>query len=43
MMPYVDEFRPIHNLESLMQLAEIVGGGGLRHQPSMANWREQAA
>ena len=43
MMPYVDEFRPIHNLESLTQLAEIVGGGGLRHQPSMANWREQAA
>jgi len=42
-MPYVDEFKPIHNLESLTQLAEIVGGGGSRHQASMANWREQAA
>ncbi len=43
MMPYVDEFRPIHNLESLAQLAEIVGSGGARRQSSMADWREQAA
>jgi hypothetical protein len=43
MMPYVDEFRPIHNLDSLAQLAEIVGSGGSRREPSMADWREQAA
>jgi uncharacterized protein with von Willebrand factor type A (vWA) domain len=42
MMPYVDEFKPIHNLESLKELAEIVGGG-LQPKSSMANWRERAA
>ena len=43
MMPYVDEFKPIHNLESLMELAEIVGGSDLHSMSSMTNWRERAA
>ena len=43
MMPHVDEFKPIHNLESLAQLAEIVGSGGDRHNELMANWRKRAA
>jgi uncharacterized protein len=43
MMPYVDEFKPIHNLESLMELAEIVGSSGLHSNSSMTNWRERAA
>jgi uncharacterized protein with von Willebrand factor type A (vWA) domain len=43
MMPYVDEFKPIHNLESLMELAEIVGNSDLHSKSSMTNWRERAA
>ena len=43
MMPYVDEFKPIHNLESLKELAEIVGGSDLYSKSSMTNWRERAA
>jgi uncharacterized protein with von Willebrand factor type A (vWA) domain len=27
MMPYVDEFRPVHNLDSLADLAEALAGG----------------
>lgn len=43
MMPYVDEFKPIHNLESLMELAKIVGSSDLHSKSSMTNWRERAA
>ena len=43
MMPYVDEFKPIHNLESLMELAEIIGSNSLNSNSSMTNWRERAA
>ncbi len=31
MLPYVDEFRPVHNLESLETLIEVIGGAAQRH------------
>jgi uncharacterized protein with von Willebrand factor type A (vWA) domain len=31
MLPYVDEFRPVHNLESLETLIEVIGGAAHRH------------
>jgi uncharacterized protein with von Willebrand factor type A (vWA) domain len=42
-MPHVDEFRPVHNLDSLAKLADILGKGGNRHGAEMAKWREMAA
>jgi uncharacterized protein len=31
MLPYVDEFRPVHNLESLETLIEVISGAAHRH------------
>jgi uncharacterized protein len=31
MLPYVDEFRPVHNLESLETLIEVISGAARRH------------
>ena len=31
MLPYVDEFRPVHNLESLESLIEVISGAAHRH------------
>jgi uncharacterized protein with von Willebrand factor type A (vWA) domain len=31
MLPYVDEFRPVHNLESLEALIEVISGAAHRH------------
>ena len=42
-MPHVDEFRPIHNLDSLKTLTEVLGQPGGRRMESMAKWREMAA
>jgi len=43
-MPHVDEFRPVHNLESLEQLGTVLSRPGIRGQdPVMAGWRERAA
>lgn len=43
-MPHVDEFRPVHNLESLEQLGAALSRPGIRSQdPAMAGWRERAA
>ena len=42
-MPHVDEFRPIHNLDSLKTLTEVLGQPGGRRMDSMAKWREMAA
>ncbi len=42
-MPHVDEFRPIHNLDSLRALTDVLGGAIARHHESMARWRELAA
>ena len=42
-MPHVDEFRPVHNLDSLAQLANILGKRGSPHGAEMAKWREMVA
>ena len=42
-MPHVDDFRPVHNLESLMQLADILSEAGNRQHPGMSKWLEAAA
>jgi hypothetical protein len=42
MMPYVDEFRPCHNLNTLADLAEVLSGSReLAHDPR--RWLDQAA
>jgi uncharacterized protein len=40
MLPYVDEFRPVHNLESLETLIEVISGAAHRHSAA-AMAREQ--
>ncbi len=42
-LPHVDEFRPVHNLESLAQLTQILSDGGGGRDPGLARWREMAA
>ena len=42
-MPHVDEFRPVHNLESLRTLIEGLGRPGPRRMDGMRSWREMAA
>ena len=43
-MPHVDEFRPVHNLESLEQLGAVLSRPGIRgRNTAMAGWRERAA
>ena len=42
-MPHVDEFRPIHNLDSLRALTGVLGGAMARSDKSMDRWRELAA
>ena len=42
MMPHVDEFRPVHNLESLAQLTDVLGRTGSRREESVTEWREAA-
>jgi uncharacterized protein len=40
MLPYVDEFRPVHNLESLEALIEVISGAAQRHSAAaIANER----
>ncbi len=39
-MPHVDEFRPVHNLDSLQNLTDALGRQGGRH---MAKWLEKVA
>jgi uncharacterized protein with von Willebrand factor type A (vWA) domain len=46
MMPYVDEFRPVHNLESLEELIEGLSGASSRRGPAapvLRHYREKAA
>jgi hypothetical protein len=31
MLPYVDEFRPVHNLESLASLVDVISAAAHRH------------
>jgi hypothetical protein len=39
MMPYVDEFRPVHNLESLETLIEVLSAPTARRGPPAAEWQ----
>jgi len=39
MMPYVDEFRPVHNLESLETLIEVLSAPTARHGTAAMPWR----
>ena len=41
-MPHVDEFRPVHNLASLADLASVLGGT-VPAVGRMAQWRAMAA
>jgi hypothetical protein len=45
MMPYVDEFRPVHNLESLATLIEVLSAPTTRRGTAAAAWhaKERAA
>jgi hypothetical protein len=39
---HVDDFRPVHNLESLAQLTEALGHFGPRREEGISSWRELA-
>jgi uncharacterized protein with von Willebrand factor type A (vWA) domain len=39
---HVDDFRPVHNLESLGQLTEALGHFGPRREEGISSWRELA-
>jgi uncharacterized protein with von Willebrand factor type A (vWA) domain len=41
MLPYVDEFRPVHNLQSLEELVAILSAPAPRRGIAMAAWRQQ--
>ncbi len=43
MMPHVDEFRPVHNLDSLAKLADTLGRSEVASQIEMRQWRAMAA
>jgi uncharacterized protein len=40
-LPHVDEFRTIHNLESLSDLAEALGRPGTRREEGVSSWLEK--
>ena len=42
-LPHVDEFRPVHNLESLMQLTHILSDPDAVSDPTLKRWQEMAA
>lgn len=44
-LPHVDEFRPVHNLESLMQLTHVLSDPGANavSDPTLKLWQEMAA
>ena len=42
-LPHVDEFRPVHNLESLETLAEALKQAGPRRLEAAAHWRQDLA
>jgi hypothetical protein len=39
-LPHVDEFRPVHNLESLTQLVEALNAAAGRRKEGMSEWLE---
>jgi len=40
-LPHVDEFRPVHNLDSLASLAEALGRRPARRQEGLSEWLEK--
>ena len=42
-LPHVDDFRPVHNLESLAQLTHILRKIGAGSDPALRLWQEMAA
>lgn len=42
-LPHVDDFRTVHNLESLGQLADVLGKAGARREEGVSRWREEWA
>jgi uncharacterized protein with von Willebrand factor type A (vWA) domain len=40
MMPYVDEFRPVHNLESLETLIDVLSARLTRRGTAASAWRQ---
>lgn len=42
-LPHVDEFRPVHNLNSLAELTEVLGRPGPRKTDGAGLWSERAA
>jgi uncharacterized protein with von Willebrand factor type A (vWA) domain len=42
-LPHVDEFRPVHNLESLAQLSHILSDGATARDSALKQWQEMAA
>jgi uncharacterized protein with von Willebrand factor type A (vWA) domain len=43
MLPHVDEFRPIHNLESMQDLAGVLSRPGPRRLDAAGAWATAAA
>ena len=37
-LPHVDEFRTVHNLDSLTQLADVLGEAGARREEGVSRW-----
>src|SRR5579875_1362305 len=37
-LPHVDDFRTVHNLESLTQLADALGNAGARREEGVSRW-----
>ncbi len=42
-LPHVDEFRPVHNLDSLAKLSDTLSQGDAEAARDMAAWRALAA
>ena len=40
MMPHVDDFRPVHSLESLADLTRVLSEPGLRRLEAKSEWIE---
>ncbi|MCB1813430.1 MAG: VWA domain-containing protein, partial [Candidatus Competibacteraceae bacterium] len=38
LLPHVDEFRPAHNLTSLIDLAELLARPARRHEEGISEW-----
>src|SRR5690606_22379431 len=43
MLPHVDEFRPVHNLDSLAALARALSQPAPRQDADMSRWRQALA